>query len=93
MPLLLVIEVAGPAAHPPAGSVGEQAREGPLPDDVPLELGQRQEEVETSMPPEVVVSMVSCKLRKPTLRSHRPVTVSMRCFSDLPRRSSFQGFR
>ena len=40
MPLLLVVEVAGPATHPPAGPGSGQAREGPLPDDVPLEFGQ-----------------------------------------------------
>ena len=35
-----------------------------------------------SFPPLVVVSMASCKLWKPTPRSRRSVTVSMRCLSD-----------
>jgi hypothetical protein len=43
VPLLLVVEQAGPADPPPAGSGGG---EGPLPDDVQLELGQRPEDLE-----------------------------------------------
>ena len=37
-----------------------------------------------------IVSMASCTLWKPTPRSRKAVTVSMRCLSDRPRRSSFQ---
>jgi hypothetical protein len=44
----------------------------------------------TSLPPGVVVSIVSCRLRKPTPHSARPVTVSTRWRSERPRRSSFQ---
>src|SRR6476620_1455590 len=50
VPLLLVVEVAGPAALPPAGPRRGEAREGPLADDVPLELGQGPEDVEDELP-------------------------------------------
>src|SRR4051812_45767091 len=49
MPLLLVVEVSRPAALPPAGPGGGEAREGPLSDDVPLELGQGAEDVEDEL--------------------------------------------
>src|SRR4051794_32044051 len=49
VPLLLVIEVAGPAALPPACPGSGEAGEGPLPDDVPLELGQGAEDVEDEL--------------------------------------------
>jgi hypothetical protein len=42
----------------------------------------------TSLPPEVVVSMFSVRLRKPTLRAERAFTVSMRWRRERPRRSS-----
>jgi hypothetical protein len=47
----------------------------------------------TSLPPGVVVSIASCRLRNPIPRSARLVTVSTRCRSDLPSRSSFQTTR
>jgi hypothetical protein len=50
MALLLVVEVAGPAALPPAGPRRGEAREGPLPDEVPLELGEGAEDVEDERP-------------------------------------------
>src|SRR3954471_19432065 len=50
VPLLLVVEMAGPAAHPPAGPRRGEACEGPLPDDIPLELGQGPEDVEDELP-------------------------------------------
>jgi hypothetical protein len=43
-----------------------------------------------SFPPLVVVSMASFKLRKPTPRWLRSVTVPMRCLRLRPSRSSFQ---
>src|SRR2546430_3239417 len=49
VPLLLVVEVAGPAALPPAGPRRGEAREGPLPDEVPLEFGQGPEDVEDEL--------------------------------------------
>src|SRR3954451_12717711 len=49
VPLLLIVEVAGPAALPPAGPRRGEAREGPLPDDIPLELGQGPEDVEDEL--------------------------------------------
>src|SRR4051794_13648307 len=50
VPLLLVVELAGPATLPPAGPRRGETREGPLPDDVPLELGQGPEDVEDELP-------------------------------------------
>jgi hypothetical protein len=47
----------------------------------------------TSLPPGVVVSIASCRLRNPIPCSASPVTVSTRCRSDRPRRSSFQTTR
>ena len=44
----------------------------------------------TSLPPEVVVSMFSVRLRKPTLRSASAFTVSIRWRSERPRRSRRQ---
>src|SRR4051812_9592843 len=50
VPLLFVIEVGGTAPLPPGGPRGVEAGEGPLPYFVPLELGQRPEEVEDEFP-------------------------------------------
>src|SRR3954470_16183570 len=50
VPLLLVVEVAGPAALPPARPSGGEAGEGPLADEVPLELGEGAEDVEDELP-------------------------------------------
>jgi hypothetical protein len=47
----------------------------------------------TSLPPGVVVSTASCKLRNPMPWSARPVTVSTRCRRERPRRSSFHTTR
>jgi hypothetical protein len=49
VPLLLVIEVTGPAALPPACSGSRETGESSLPDDVPLELGQGAEDVEDQL--------------------------------------------
>jgi hypothetical protein len=50
VPLLLVIEITGLATLPPACSGNVEAGEGPLPDEDPLELGQRPEDVEDELP-------------------------------------------
>src|SRR3954465_1013666 len=50
VPLLLVVEVAGPAALSPAVPSRGEAREGPLPDEIALELGQGPEDVEDELP-------------------------------------------
>src|SRR5512135_2066699 len=42
-----------------------------------------------SLPPLVVVSIASWRLRNPTVRACRAVTVSIRCGSERPNRSSF----
>ena len=47
----------------------------------------------TSLPPGVVVSIASWRLRKPIPRSARPVTVSTRWRSERPNRSSFHTTR
>ena len=47
----------------------------------------------TSLPPLVVVSMLSWRLRNPIPRSRRAARVSTRWRSDRPRRSSFQTTR
>src|SRR5215218_10170306 len=47
----------------------------------------------TSLPPGVVVSIASCRLRNPIPRSATPVTVSTRCRRERPRRSSFHTTR
>src|SRR5947199_2597394 len=49
VPLLLVVELAGPAALPPAGPRRGETREGSLPDDVPLDFGQGPEDVEDEL--------------------------------------------
>jgi hypothetical protein len=43
-----------------------------------------------SLPPGVVVSIFSCKLRKPRSRRSSSATVSIRCRSERPSRSNFQ---
>jgi hypothetical protein len=47
----------------------------------------------TSLPPGVVVSIASCRLRNPTPRSASPVMVSTRWRRERPRRSSLQTTR
>jgi IstB-like ATP binding protein len=56
-------------------------------------LGQGREHVEHELAAGVVVSIASCRLRNPTPRSARLVTVSIRWRSDRPSRSSFQTTR
>src|SRR4051812_19060264 len=50
VPFFLVVEVMGPPPLSPAGSGRDEASEGPLPDEVPLELGQGPEDVEDELP-------------------------------------------
>src|SRR4051812_47220647 len=50
VPLLLIVGVAGPAALPPAGPRRGEARDGPLPDEIPLELSQGPEDMEDELP-------------------------------------------
>ena len=79
------VAAAGPGRGQPSG--------GAFADEVAFELGQGGEDVEDELAAGVVVSIASCRLRNPTPRSARPVTVSTRWRSERPRRSSCQTTR
>ena len=60
---------------------------------VAFELGQGGEDVKTSLPPGVVVSMASCKLRNPIPRSANPSDGVDQVPNDRPSRSRFHPTR
>jgi hypothetical protein len=82
---------AGHRGGPGAGCGQPSGRA--LADEVAFELGQGGKEVEDELAAGVVVSIASWRLRSPTPRSARPVTVSTRCRKERPRRSSLQTTR
>src|SRR5262249_36046983 len=86
---LLLIDTLGASAFATSGTRRRQTCIRALTDQVALKLGQRCEDVEDQLPPEVVVSSCSCKLRKPTPRLSSDCIVSTRCVNDRPSRSSF----
>ena len=71
-----------------------RGQRGRAPNELPFELGERAEMWKTSRPSEVVVvSMLSCWLRKPMTRSSSSMIVSIRCFKERLRRSRRQTTR
>jgi hypothetical protein len=74
----LAAQHRGPAATAAAGPSGGQSRSCSFTDEIAFELGQGGKHVENQLAAGVVVSIASCRLRNPTPRSARPVTVSTR---------------
>ena len=86
---IIGVEGLGTAADAATGAGGIEPGGGALADDAAFEFGQAPKIWNTSRPPEVVVSIASFSDRKPMPRADRSSTVSISCFSERARRSSF----